>query len=156
MRFSPPHRFRLVPCAALAVFAVASSALGGRCQRNPADRAADGAADGATAVDTDAGGEVLALAVLDAGADAAAGLTLYALSLSTPVMNAPDLAPRDPSKASDDRKGVARLGCLRKGHTVAVKPEVVKNAGCPEGWYELLPLAGAPPGMDHAFVCGKY
>jgi len=135
------------------MLAVASSALGG-CKRKPADGAAG--ADGAAAVDPDGGGEVLTLAVPDAGGDAAAGPTLYALSLSTPVMNSPDLAPRDPSKASDERKGVTRLGCLRKGHTVAVKPEMVKNASCPEGWYELMPLAGAPPGMEHAFVCGKY
>jgi hypothetical protein len=139
---------------------VATSSGLGACKRKPADGAVDGAVDGAAspgaATDTDAAGELVALPVPEAGADAAAGLTLHALALCTPVMNAPNLAPRDPTKASDDRKGIVRLGCVRKGQTVAVKPEALKNANCPEGWYELLPFAGAPPGMERAFVCGKY
>jgi hypothetical protein len=136
---------------ALAMLAAGSLALES-CKR----KSADGTADGAATTDPDGGAEVVMLTAPDAGADAAAGLTLYALSLCAPVMNAPDLAPRDPSKASEERKGVARLGCLRKGHPVAVRPEVVKNSSCPEGWYELLPPAGAPPEMKQAFVCGKY
>jgi hypothetical protein len=37
-----------------------------------------------------------------------------------------------------------------------VKPQIVKKSSCLEGWYELLPLPGAPPGATGGFVCGKY
>ena len=112
-----------------------------------------GAAD-AAALDLDAGAAA-ELAAPDAGA-APAGATLHALGFVTLVMNAPEWAARDPSKASEERKGVIRLGYLRKGDTVAAKPEPVKNSACPEGWYELLPAPGAPPGTTGGFVCGKY
>ena len=85
----------------------------------------------------------------------AAAPILHALALITPVMNVPEWAPRDPSTASDERKGAMRLGYLRKGDTVAVKPQMVKKSSCLEGWYELLPPPGSPAGTTGGFVCGK-
>jgi hypothetical protein len=123
--------------AGLALVAAAFAATG--CKKSV------GAADAAVA-GADAGEEVVALAVSDAGA-ADAGVTLHALGFVTPVMNEPEVAPRDPSKASDERKGVVRLGYLRKGDTVAVKPALLKKSSCLEGWYELV---------TGGFVCGKY
>ncbi|HEY2513933.1 MAG TPA: L,D-transpeptidase, partial [Polyangiaceae bacterium] len=101
------------------------------------------------ALDPDAG-EVVALPILDTGGDGgAAAPTIYALGLITPIMSEPEWAPHDPSKASEDRKGVIRLGYLRKGDKVVVKPQMVKKSSCLEGWYEIA----EPPG---GFVCGKY
>jgi hypothetical protein len=121
----------------LATVAVASAAIG--CTKKSA-----GAAD-AAGLDADAGVEVVALALPDGSVES--GATLHALGFVTPVMNEPEWAPRDPSKASDERKGVMRLGYLRKGDTVAVKSELLKKSSCVEGWYELL---------TGGFVCGKY
>jgi hypothetical protein len=120
--------------------------LVGACKRS----AAPAAADAAALLDSDAG-EVVAIQLPDAGAGAEAGASpvIYALGLITPIMSEPEWAPHDAAKASDERKGVIRLGYLRKGDRVAVKPQVVKKQSCLEGWYELLPPAGG-------FVCGKY
>jgi hypothetical protein len=122
----------------LAIVAAASAASG--CTKKSA-----GAADAALS-DADAGVEVVALALPDGGS-AESGATLHAVGFVTPVMNEPEWAPRDPSKASDERKGVIRLGYLRKGDIVAVKPAILKKSSCVEGWYELL---------TGGFVCGKY
>src|SRR4029077_20407888 len=43
-----------------------------------------------------------------------------------------------------------------RGDRAGLKPQMVKNSGCLEGWYELLPLPGARPGATGGFVCGKY
>jgi hypothetical protein len=136
---------------ALATLAVAAVALGG-CKKKPPD----GSPDAASLLDPDGGGEIVTIAMPEGGAgDGAARPLLHALSLITPVMNAPDWAPRDPSKASDDRRSVMRLGYLRKGDTVAVGPQLVKKSSCLEGWYELAPLPGNPSGTGGGFVCGK-
>ncbi len=126
--------------------------LGG-CKRKPADGVADG---GLALLDPDGGGEIVSIAVPDAGAGAtAAAPILHAVALITPVMNIPEWAPHDPSTASEERKGAMRLGYLRKGDTVAVESQLVKKSNCPEGWYELLPPPGSPPGTRGGFVCGK-
>ncbi len=139
---------RLSLHAALAMLAAAPVALGG-CKKKPADA-------GAGTLLADGGGEIVAIHVPDAGASTGASSpTLHALALITPVMNEPEWVPRDPSKASDDRRGVMRLGYLRKGDTAAVKPQLLKKSSCLEGWYELLPAPGAPPGTTGGFVCGK-
>lgn len=71
-----------------------------------------------------------------------------ALSVPTPILSAPEWPAKDPSKASDERLGVIRLGYLRRGQLVAVKSaEPTKKANCPEGWWELV---------EGGFVCGKY
>jgi hypothetical protein len=128
------------------------AALAG-CKKKPVDAVADASA----LLDPDGGGEIVAIAMPEGGAGTAtANPTIYALSLITPIMNEPEWAPHDPSKASDDRKNVIRLGYLRKGDKAQVKPQVVKKSSCLEGWYELLPLPGSPPGATGGFVCGKY
>jgi hypothetical protein len=81
---------------------------------------------------------------LDAGKTAA---RIAALATPTPICSAPEWPPRDPSKAADERAGVIRLGYLRKGQIVEVKPSILKKSNCPEGWYELL---------GGGFVCGKF
>jgi hypothetical protein len=86
----------------------------------------------------------------DANAEADAAqpsVRIAALDVITPVCSAPEWPPRDPSKASDERIGVIRLGYLRKGDQVDAKPDVIKKPNCPEGWYELI---------EGGFVCGKY
>jgi L,D-transpeptidase catalytic domain len=144
-----PTHLRLCSCAALVAVAAASL---GACKKKPAD----GGADAASLLDPDGGGEIVTIAAPDAGADAgAANLTLHAVTLITPVMNLPEWPPRDPSTASDERKGAVRLGYLRKGDTIAVKPQLVKKSNCPEGWYEVVPPAGSPAGAIGGFVCGK-
>jgi hypothetical protein len=143
----------LSPRAALAILAAAALALGG-CKRTLADGGADG---GAALPDPDGGGEIVTIFVPEGGAGAnAATPMLHAVALITPVMNIPEWAPHDASRASDERKGAVRLGYLRKGDTVAVKPQMVKKPSCPEGWYELLPPPGSPVGTTGGFVCGKH
>ncbi|HTB78850.1 MAG TPA: L,D-transpeptidase [Polyangiaceae bacterium] len=144
LRLSP--RVALAMLAASAVAVVPLSA----CKK----KAAEGSADAAAALDLDGGGEIVAIPVPDGGAGVAAPI-LHALALITPVMNVPEWAPRDPSTASDERKSAMRLGYLRKGDTVAVRPQLVKKSSCLEGWYELLPPPGSPPGATGGFVCGK-
>ena len=129
----------------------AAVALGGCKKKSP-----DGRADAASLLDPDGGGEIVAIVSPDGGGGAdAAGPMLHALALITPVMSVPEWAPHDPSKATDARKGTMRLGYLRKGDAVAVKPQLVKKSSCLEGWYELLPPPGSPPGTTGGFVCGK-
>jgi hypothetical protein len=147
----PSTPLRLSIRVALAMLIAAAVALGG-CKKKSPDRSADAG----SLLDPDGGGEIVAIASPDGGAgESAAGPMLHALALITPVMSAPDWAPRDPSKASDARKGTTRLGYLRKGDAVAVKPQLVKKSSCLEGWYELVPPPGGAPGTTGGFVCGK-
>src|SRR5689334_19422370 len=60
--------------------------------------------------------------VVDGGTFAAADAAIpdnaprfYATALITPIFSAPEWPAHDPTKAADDRKGVIRLGYLRKG-----------------------------------------
>ncbi len=133
--------------AALATVAVASAALAG-CSKRSA-----GTLQAAT-LNSDAGAAAEMVAP-DSGAPEA-GATLRALGFVTLVMSEPEWAARDPSKASEERKGVIRLGYLREGDSVAAKAQALKRSSCPEGWYELLPPPDAPPGTTGGFVCGKY
>jgi hypothetical protein len=85
---------------------------------------------------------------IDAGSnDAGAGPRVAALDLTTPVFTVPEWPPKDPTKASDERASAQRLGYIRRGQVVAVKPHVLKKGNCTEGWYELL---------EGGYVCGKY
>jgi len=96
----------------------------------------------------DAGGETVAIPIAaDGGGPADAPPMLSALASPTPVFSATEFPPKDPERATEDRKGVIRLGYLRKGARVAVKPSMIKKSSCAEGWYELI--AGG-------FVCGKF
>jgi hypothetical protein len=120
------------------------SLLASGCRRASSTAAADAEADlegGAS--------EVVAIAPPDSGLGDGGGVatpTIYALAMITPIMSEPAWPPHDPSKAAEDRKGVMRLGYLRKGDKVSVKPNMVKKQSCLEGWFELI--AGG-------FVCGK-
>jgi hypothetical protein len=73
--------------------------------------------------------------------------TLIATGFPTPVFSEMAWPAKDPTKASDDRQGVIRLGYLRRGATAPIKGEPVVKTSCPEGWYELV---------QGGFVCGKY
>jgi hypothetical protein len=77
------------------------------------------------------------------------GLALYATGIQAPIFSASEWPPKDPGKAEEERRGVVRLGYLRKGEHVLVKPGVIQKNNCAEGWYEL-----APP--QRGFVCGKF
>jgi hypothetical protein len=102
---------------------------------------ADGGDDAAPAVET----------VTGPGADAAAppadAKKVIAIASPAPIFSATEYPPKDPEKANDDRKGVTRLGYVRNGESVPVKPDVIKKANCPEGWWELL---------EGGFICGKF
>ncbi len=75
------------------------------------------------------------------------GPKIAALESPTPIFSATEWPAHDPSKAEDDRRGVVRLGYLRKGAVMPVKGEPEKKSNCEGGWYELL--AGG-------YVCGKF
>ncbi len=72
---------------------------------------------------------------------------IAALDLTTPIFNVTEWPAKDPSKTSEERAGAQRLGYLRRGQVIAVKPNVIKKGNCPEGWYELT---------TGGFVCGKF
>jgi len=89
---------------------------------------------------------VVAVEVFDAGAGKNELPRVAALEATTLVMNVPEWPAKDPTKTSEERAGAQRLGYLRRGQVVAVKPNVLKKTNCPEGWYELV---------TGGFVCGK-
>lgn len=73
---------------------------------------------------------------------------VIALSSPAPVFTASEWPPKDALKATEDRKGVTRLGYLRKGARVPLKAGPIKKSNCPDGgWYELA---------TGGFICGKY
>src|SRR5882724_11265025 len=116
---------------ALAISCVAFPFLGackGHTDTAPSD-AGEATADEASVV--------VALSLGDAGGDGgeATSLRMYATEQITAIMSDSEWAPHDPTKASDERKGVIRLGYLRKGQSVLVKPQLVKKQSCLEGWY---------------------
>jgi hypothetical protein len=70
-----------------------------------------------------------------------------ALRFETSVFSRPEFTPRGQGSGGDERTGVVRLGTLRKGQRAEVKPDVVKTASCPEGWFELV---------QGGYVCGRF
>jgi len=122
---------------ALGLFAVAAM---GACKKHSAD------AEATTETTSGFGPETVE--EFDAGADAGSALPqVAALEQVTPVFNMTEFPPKDPSKASEARQSAQRLGYLRRGAVVAVKPKVIKKSNCSEGWYELA---------TGGYVCGKY
>ncbi len=118
--------------------------LGG-CKSNAPENA-----DASTETETtsaDAGPVVVE--AIDAGAQdsSGSGPRIAALDLITPVFSVPEWPAKDPSKTSEERAGAQRLGYIRRGAIVPVKPNVIKKGNCPEGWYELV---------TGGFVCGKF
>lgn len=84
----------------------------------------------------------------DAGAGTTDGPQIAAVDFTTPVFNITEWPPKDPTKvATGERANAIRLGYLRRGAVVAVKPKVIKKGNCPEGWYEIA---------TGGFVCGKF
>jgi hypothetical protein len=74
------------------------------------------------------------------------GPKFYPYVFNVPVFSAPEWPARDPTKATEDRKGVVRLGYLRWGSSVVYK-RTFTSPSCSEGWYELA---------TGGFVCGKF
>lgn len=121
--------------APLTVLLVAT--LGAGCKRHAGESA-------------DAGAEVEDAGPVTVEAIDAGGATtpqVAALDQTTPVFNVMEWPAKDPSKTSEDRAGAQRLGYIRRGAVVAVKPNVTKKGNCTEGWYELV---------SGGFVCGKF
>ncbi len=83
----------------------------------------------------------------DATAPPADAPIAYVMHSPSPIFSDTEWPPRDPTRAADERKTVIRLGYLRKGSHVAIKPDPIKKPNCHEDWYELE--AGG-------FVCGKF
>ncbi len=114
--------------------------------------ACKGSSSGASDAGEDSGGTAVTItqagAVGDGGEEAGAGgLQVAAIVSPAPVFNTTEFPPKDPEKAQEERKGAMRLGYLRKGGKVSVKPQMIKKANCPEGWFELT---------SGGFVCGKF
>jgi hypothetical protein len=128
---------------ALGVVAVLASIAGCKGHKG------DGGTDDAAATETTSGdGGPVTIERIDAGTgNADAPPQIAALDQTTLVFNVPEWPAKDPSKTSEERQGAQRLGYLRRGQVVAVKPNVIKKSNCPEGWYELV---------TGGFVCGKY
>ncbi len=72
---------------------------------------------------------------------------VYVIHSPSPIFSDTEWPAKDPDRAADERKIVVRLGYLRKGAHIAIKPDPINKPNCHEGWYELL--AGG-------FVCGKF
>jgi hypothetical protein len=110
-----------------------------------------GAEAGATANAGDPGSTTVtsAGAGADAGAATPEGVKVIAFAVQAPIFSASEYPPKDPTKAAEERVGVIRLGYLRLGEQVLVKPGVITKSNCAEGWYEL-----APP--SRGFICGKF
>lgn len=126
--------------ASLALGLIAITA-GGACKRHAAD------ADTST-TETTSGYGPETVEAFDAGADAGdEGPKVAVLDQITPVLNMTEWPPKDPSKAAEARQGAQRLGYLRRGTIIGVKPKVIKKKNCSEGWYELV---------TGGYVCGKY
>jgi hypothetical protein len=112
--------------------------------KHPATTAPSDAALAADAIPET--GHVVTLTPAASDGGAAPTIRIAALEHVTPVSNRPEWPPRDPTKASDERIGVVRLGYLRRGDIVEAKPQIVQKPSCTEGWYELV---------TGGFVCGK-
>ncbi|HEY8079667.1 MAG TPA: hypothetical protein VIF62_36300, partial [Labilithrix sp.] len=75
------------------------------------------------------------------------GMFVFATTFIAPIFSATEWPARDTQIASDDRKGVVRLGYLRHGARAVAKKDPIKKGNCPESWYALV---------GGGYVCGKY
>jgi len=108
-------------------------ALAGCKARKAQDRAQAGEPD--TPVAEPSAGAGSGGPVADAGA--APNTMVAALRSSTPIFSRPEIPPREPSRAADDKNEVVQLGSLRKGQRVAATATGRKGGHCSEGWFEL-------------------
>jgi hypothetical protein len=129
-------RFLLAIAQGSLAAAAASAVLG--CRSAGAAHGLDGSSDADPTAEIDPMPQV----PVEAGAQR----TIAALAFETPIYNRRELPPRNPN-AVDEKSLPVRLGSLRKGQRIAVKPSVVKTGQCPEGWYELF---------DGGFICGRF
>jgi hypothetical protein len=127
--------------AVVLAFAALVSSAG--CKRHGSSEEDAGAAT------TNGAEEVVSVEAIDAGsAPPGTPPQIAALEFTTPVFNVTEWPPKDPSKtSSEERAGAVRLGYIRRGQVLPVKPNVIKKSNCTEGWYELL---------SGGFVCGKF
>jgi hypothetical protein len=86
-------------------------------------------------------------AMPEGSAAGAATIKITALESPAPICSAPEWPAKDPTKTTEERQGVVRLGYLRKGDVVEAKAQLIQRSSCAEGWYELV-LGG--------YLCGKY
>lgn len=96
----------------------------------------------------DAGPEDDAAIVLDLrqhGPDASLPVA-YSTNPIAPILTTTEWPPKNPDKASDERKAAGRLGYLRKGAQIRYV-RALQKGNCKENWYEL---------DTGGFVCGKY
>jgi hypothetical protein len=137
-----------------APIAILAFAALGACRTNnvprdtPSSNAANDAVDGAADADGVSQSEPSSDAAA-ARADAGewTGPKIAALESPTPIFSKMEWPAKDPTKATEERKGAVRLGYLRKGAIVAVKGDAAPSSTCAEGWYELL---------SGGYVCGKF
>jgi lipoprotein-anchoring transpeptidase ErfK/SrfK len=98
----------------------------------------------------DASSEAAPVTIVEQLPDASAAepVWLAPMIVSAPVMSAIAMPGRDGRGVTDDGeiKGF-RIGYLRVGSRVRVRPEPHRTERCPEGFYELV---------EGGFVCGKY
>ena len=133
------------PLVLLSIALIAGTPSFGGCKGHGSSSGADASATTETTSGDD--GPVTVEAI-DAGADVEGSTPrIAALDQVTPVFNMTAWPAKDPSKTSEERQGAQRLGYLRRGQVLAVKPNVIKKSNCAEGWYELA---------TGGFVCGKY
>lgn len=147
------RRFHLVVLLAAAIAACARAHRDPSVGETTGDAQASAATNGSEEANGDAGANASASPNAKPGggtegADAGLeGVTLYAFAVQAPIFSASEWPPKDPGKAAEERQGVVRLGYLRKGEHVQVKPGVITKPNCAEGWYELV---------TGGFVCGKF
>jgi hypothetical protein len=144
-----------VPQAALTTpparrsFAVLLALLGGVFGAGCKGHGGDAESEDASAITETTSGDAGPVTIerIDAGTSDPGGPQIAAIEQTTPIFNVTEWPAKDPSKTSEERQGAQRLGYLRRGRVVHVKPNVVKKSNCPEGWYELV---------SGGFVCGKF
>jgi hypothetical protein len=129
----------------LSLLALGLSACGGCKKQSSLDDPEDASTTETTADDVDAG--PVTIESFDSGTGDNGEPKVAALDFTTPVFNITAYPPKDPTKTtSEERANAVRLGYLRRGSVVTVKPKVLKKSNCAEGWYELT---------TGGFVCGK-
>jgi hypothetical protein len=144
---SPPRTLALGPLLAVTALVSLASLACAACKGHGQEGSDDADASAITETTSGDAGPVT-VERIDAGTnDPGATPQIAALEQTTPVFNTTEWPAKDPSKTSEERSGAQRLGYLRRGRVVAVKPSIVKKSNCPEGWYELV---------SGGFVCGKF
>lgn len=72
---------------------------------------------------------------------------VYAFNQIAPIFSASEWPVKDQTKADDARKGVIKVGYLRRGAFVYARPAKIEKSNCLEGWWHLY---------KGGYICGKY